>query len=219
MRNSIQKFLNLPFSQRELPNNNEAVLKLEDGSNIVKNEVLKLNYFTSDNTEDVIFEVKPYWTSFYFLNEQNFIYEKYNFEIDEEDEEEIPLHVIKELKDKPNYERNSIKKVKFKNSKYVTTIPFSKDCFETIILSNEEDDKIFFITRNTKTSVCNKIVSLDINEISSITYIQKRKDIWDNGFLSLFAALEIFGDDEVYNNIPFLEQFYEGLCVTDTLTL
>lgn len=67
--------------------------------------------------------------------------------------------------------------------------------------------------------ICEKVISLNYFEISSLKFIQERKDIWDDGFLGLFSSLKLFGVDNNFDNIEYLEKFYQNLGVTDTLTL
>lgn len=221
MKNSLQKFLNLPFIQKNEVESKPMLLNLEDEKNNVGEAIMLCN---EKNVNDLVFEVKPRFTHFLFLNEKDFKYHEYDYLIDEESEDDndckIPLYVIEQYISREFFETMFVKYLKFsEDTTHISTINLKKNHYETIILINDEDSKMFFIVRNKKTMICETVISLNYFEISSLKFIQERKDIWDEGFLSLFSSLKLFGADNNFDNIEYLEKFYQDLGVTDTLTL
>lgn len=221
MKNSLQKFLNLPFVQKNDVESKPMLLSLESEKNNLGKEIMVSN---EKIMNDLVFEVKPRFTQFWFLNEKDFKYHEYDYSIDEKcdnnDDFKIPHYIIEQYISREYADTIFVKYLKLsKDTKYISTISNKKNHYETVILCNDEDSKMFFIMRNNKTMICEKVISLDYFEISSLKFIQERKDIWDDGFLSLFSSLEVFGADNNFDNIEYLEKFYQDLGVPDTLTL
>lgn len=221
MKNSLQKFLNLPFVQKNDVESEPMLLSLESEKNNLGEEIMVSN---EENMNNLVFEVKPRFTQFWFLNEKDFKYHEYDYSIDEEcdddDDCKIPHYIIEQYISREYADTIFVKYLKLsKDTNHISTISNKKNHYETVILCNDEDSKMFFIIRNNKTMICEKVISLDYFEISSLKFIQERKDIWDDGFLSLFSSLKVFGADNSFDNIEYLEKFYQDLGVPDTLTL
>lgn len=208
MRNSIQSYLKLPFIQK----NEEPLLSVK-----VDDEEYNV---MSDDYVDMTFNTEPNFTKFYFLNHKDFIYREYDRIFSEnDDEEDIILYMVEECCITDKFDRISVKHVCFgEKTKYIGSIN-NKYNFETVILENESLDKLFFITRNKKNMICDKVISLTINEISSTEFIRLRKDIWDNGFISLFCKLEVFGTHDYFYNRDILDNFYEKFGVPESIIL
>ena len=221
MKNSLQKFLNLPFVQKNDTESKPMLLKLESEKNDLSQEIMVSD---EKNMNDLVFEVKPRFTQFLFLNEKDFKYHEYDYLIDEEseDDEDYKIHryIVTQYINREFVDTMFVKYLRFsENTNHISTINHKKNHYETIILCNDEDSKLFFIIRNNKTMICEKVISLNYFEMSSLKFIQERKDIWDDGFLGLFSSLKLFGVDNNFDNIEYLEKFYQNLGVTDTLTL
>lgn len=213
MKNSIQRYLKLPFIQRD----EQALLSIEVDEEKEKDNI-NVNVISNDWV-DMTFNTEPF-TKFYFLNHKDFVYREYERILSDDDEEDLILYMVEEYHPRDKVDHIFVKHVSFDEcTKYVCSINHKKNDFETVILENESADKLFFITRNKKNRVCDKVISLNISEISSIMFIRSRKDIWDNGFLSLFGRLEVFGTDDYFYNKDALNTFYNKLCVSDTMIL
>lgn len=212
MKNSIQSYLKLPFIQKNEQPSLLSVTVDDEEYNVI-----------SDNYRDMTFNTEPNFTKFYFLSHKDFIYHQYESILPEDDrEDDLILYMVEkyEYHERDKNDCIFVKHVCFDEyTNYVCSINHKKHDFETVILENESADKLFFITRNKKNMVCDKVISLNVSDISSIEFIKSRKDIWDNGFISLFCHLEVFGTDDYFYNKDALINFYNKLCVSDTITL
>jgi len=169
MKNSLQKFLNLPFVQKNDVESKPMLLSLENEKNSLDEEIMVKK---EENMNDLVFEVEPRFTQFWFLNKKDFKYHEYDYSIDEECDDDndckIPHYIIEQYITREYADTILVKYLKLSNdTNYISTINHKKKHYETVILCNDEDSKIFFIIRNNKTMICEKVISKNALEKSN----------------------------------------------------